>query len=153
MWSTWAFFRFCPALTKLALDLHVNFCLFVLCLFVRLSGLFFKASNWMIYWLLTVVLTVWHPIYPTRCLELGWAVPHSDFLAWLSSTTLKNLSQVFQIGFSCGKKQVWSTHRVDWEDDLKMKTTSKIKMTSKMKTTSTMKITLTMKTNPKMETC
>ena len=40
---------FCPALTKLALDLHlhVNF---------RLSGLFFKASNWLIYWLLTVVL-------------------------------------------------------------------------------------------------
>ena len=25
-------------------------------LFVCLSGLFFKASNWMIYWLLTVVL-------------------------------------------------------------------------------------------------
>ena len=47
--------HFCPALTKLALDLHVNFCLFV-CLSVCLSGLFFKASNWMIYWLLTVVL-------------------------------------------------------------------------------------------------
>ena len=37
---------FCPALTKLALDLHVNFCLFV-CVFVCLSGLFFKASNWL----------------------------------------------------------------------------------------------------------
>ena len=24
----------------------------------------------------------WHPTYPTRCLELGWAVSHSDFLAW-----------------------------------------------------------------------
>ena len=53
----------CPALTKLALDLHVNFCLFVcmfvclsVCLFVCLSVLFFKASNLMIYWLLTVVL-------------------------------------------------------------------------------------------------
>ena len=45
----------CPALTKLALDLHVNFCLSV-CLSVCVSGLFFKASNWMIYWLLTVVL-------------------------------------------------------------------------------------------------
>ena len=31
----------------------------------------------------------WQPTYPTRCLELGWAVPHSDFLAWLSSATLK----------------------------------------------------------------
>ena len=61
----------------------------------------------------------WHPTYPTRCLELGWAVPHSDFLAWLSSATLKNLSQVFQVGFWRGKKKVWSTHRVDWEDDLK----------------------------------
>ena len=32
----------------------------------------------------------WQPTYPTRCSELGWAVPHSDFLAWLSSATLKN---------------------------------------------------------------
>ena len=50
--------RFCPALTKLALDLHVNLCilysfLLSVCVF---SGLFFKAFNWMIYWLLTVVL-------------------------------------------------------------------------------------------------
>ena len=30
-----------------------------------------------------------HPTYPTRCLELGWAVPHSDFFAWLSSATLR----------------------------------------------------------------
>ena len=49
---------FCPALPKLALDLHVNFGLFV-CLFVCLSGLFFKASNWIIYWLLTVVLATY----------------------------------------------------------------------------------------------
>ena len=49
---------FCPALTKLARDLHVNFGLFV-CLFVCLSGLFFKASNWIIYWLLTVVLATY----------------------------------------------------------------------------------------------
>ena len=50
---------FCPALAKLALDLHVKKSLFVclfVCLSVCLSGLFFKASNWMIYWLLTVVL-------------------------------------------------------------------------------------------------
>ena len=53
--SLWVPLHFCPALTKLALDLHVNFCVFV-CLSVCLSGLFFKASNWMIYWLLTVVL-------------------------------------------------------------------------------------------------
>ena len=26
---------------------------------------------------------------------------------------------MFQFGFWCGKKQVWSTHQVDWEDDLK----------------------------------
>ena len=49
---------FCPALTKLALDLHVNFCVFV-CLFVCVSGLFFKASNCMIYWHLTVVLATY----------------------------------------------------------------------------------------------
>ena len=55
----WAYSQyFCPALTKLALDLHVNFCLFV-CLSVCLSGLFFKASNWIIYWLLTVVLATY----------------------------------------------------------------------------------------------
>ena len=42
---------FCPALTKLSLDLHVK-----KSLSVCLSGLFFKASNWVIYWLLTVVL-------------------------------------------------------------------------------------------------
>ena len=29
------------------------------CLSVCLSGLFFKASNWMIYWLLTVVLATY----------------------------------------------------------------------------------------------
>ena len=33
-------------------------CLFV-CLSVCVSGLFFKASNWMIYWLLTVVLATY----------------------------------------------------------------------------------------------
>ena len=31
----------------------------IVCLFVRLSGLFFKASNWIIYWLLTVVLATY----------------------------------------------------------------------------------------------
>ena len=31
----------------------------------------------------------------------------------------KILSQVFQVGFWCGKKQGWSTHRVDWEEDRK----------------------------------
>ena len=56
VWHSKTFF--CPALTKLALDLHVNFCGSV-CLFVCLSGLFFKASNWMIYWLLTVVLATY----------------------------------------------------------------------------------------------
>ena len=40
--------------------------------------------------------------------KLGWAAPHS-----------KILSQVFQVGFWCFKKQIWSTHWVDWEDDIK----------------------------------
>ena len=34
--------------------------------------------------------------YSSRCLELGWAMPHSDFLAWLSSATLK----IFILGIS-----------------------------------------------------
>ena len=37
-------------------------------------------------------------------------VPHSKFL-----------SQVFQVGFWCSKKQIYSTHRVDWDGNLKMK--------------------------------
>ena len=49
----------------------------------------------------------WQPTYPTRCLELGWAVSHS-----------KRFSTVFQVGFRYSKRQVWSTQRVDWEDDL-----------------------------------
>ena len=40
------------------LSVCLSVCLFV-CLFVCLSGLFFKASNWMIYWLLTVVLATY----------------------------------------------------------------------------------------------
>ena len=35
-------------------------------------------------------------------------MPHSKFL-----------SQVFQVRFWCRKRQIWSTHRVDWEDELK----------------------------------
>ena len=47
-------FSLCPVLTKLALDLHVNFRMCsVLCV---LSRLFFKASDWLIYKPLTVVL-------------------------------------------------------------------------------------------------
>ena len=46
-------------------------------------------------------------------------MPHSDFLAWLSNATLKFLSQVFQVWFWCCKKQIWSVHWVDWEDDFK----------------------------------
>ena len=26
---------------------------------------------------------------------------------------------MFQVGFWCCEKQIWSTHQVDWEDDLK----------------------------------
>ena len=37
---------------------------------VCISRVFLKASNWLIYWLLTVVLTPYFT-YPTRCFELG----------------------------------------------------------------------------------
>ena len=52
---------------------------------------FMLASNRLTPWFLVVVLT--YPLF--RILnpaiqELGWAMPHSDFLAWLSSATLKN---------------------------------------------------------------
>ena len=56
------FICYCPALTKLALDLHINFCVSVcvyVCMSVCLSVLFFNACNWMIYWLLTVVLATY----------------------------------------------------------------------------------------------
>ena len=48
------------------------------CLSVCLSGLFFKASNWMIYWLLTVVLATYLS---------DWV-----FRAWLTSATLRFFS-------------------------------------------------------------
>ena len=76
---------FCPVLTKLALDLHVNLCL---CVCVFDFPVFF--SRRLIGWYTGLWQWFWHPTYPTRCLELGWAVPHSDFLAWQSSATLKN---------------------------------------------------------------
>ena len=54
-------------------------CLFVcVCVCVYLSGLFFKASNWMIYWLLTVVLAPY--------------LSNQVFRAWLSSATLRFFS-------------------------------------------------------------
>ena len=72
-------------------------------------------------------------------------MPHSELL-----------SQVFQVGFWCIKKQIWSTHWIDWEYDLenkdylKMKTTSKTKMPSIMKMTSIMKTTSKRKTLQKL---
>ena len=47
--------------------------------------------------------------------------------------TRKFLSQVFQVGFWCCKKQIWSTHRVDSEDDLKIEDKLKMKTNWKMK--------------------
>ena len=51
-------------------------------------------------------------------------MPHSKFL-----------SQVFQVRFWCCKKQIWSTHRVDWEDDLKIEDNLNNEDDQKMKTT------------------
>ena len=120
---------FCPALSKRALDQYFEMSVYVcVCVSPNSRPLIGRATGfWQFFW---------HPTYPTRCSELGWAVPHSDIFAWLSSATLKNLSQVFQVGFWCCKKQVWSTHRADWEDNLKIKTISKMKATIKMNSTS-----------------
>ena len=35
-------------------------------------------------------------------------------------TTSKILSQAFQVGFWCCKKQIGSTHQVDWEDEIEI---------------------------------
>ena len=59
----------------------------------------------------------WQPTYLTRCAELGWAVPHSDFYPGWAVPHSKILSWVFQVGIWCGNKQVWSTHRVDLKED------------------------------------
>ena len=72
--------------------------------------------------------------YPTRWFELDWAVPHSDFLDWLSGATLRFLSLVFQVGFWCCKKKIWCIHWVEYEVDINMKTISKMKTPSKIKT-------------------
>ena len=48
------------------------------CLSVCLSGLFFKASDWIIYWLLTVVLATY--------------LSDNVFKAWLSSAKLRFFS-------------------------------------------------------------
>ena len=68
----------------------------------------------------------------TRSTKVLWAMPHSEFLAWLSSATLKILSQVFQVGSWCCKNKldllielidkttsIW--RRLKYEDDLKLK--------------------------------
>ena len=59
-----------------------------------------KASNWLRTWFLAVVLTyrLFMTLY-SAMQELGWAMSHSDFLAWLNSATLKILSEVFQLRF------------------------------------------------------
>ena len=64
-----------------AQQLYAQPCVFVclcVCLSVCLSSLFFKASNWMIYWLLTVVLAPY--------------LSDQVFRAWLSSATLRFFS-------------------------------------------------------------
>ena len=60
-----------------------------LCFFVSLFVCTVFFSRHLIGWYTGFWQWFWHPTYPTRCFELGWAVPYSDFLAWLSSATLK----------------------------------------------------------------
>ena len=66
----------------------------------------------------------------------------------------KILSQVFQVGFWCGKKQVWSTHRVDWENDLKneddRKNEDDLKNKDDLKNEDSLKIKTTSDINVKM---
>ena len=68
---------FLSSANEVSTGLHVNFCLFV-CLSVCVSSFFFKASKWMIYWLLTVVLATY--------------LSDQVFRAWLSSATLRFFS-------------------------------------------------------------
>ena len=77
---------FCPALSQRALDQYFEMCV---CVSVCLSVCLSPNSRPLIGWATGFWQRFWHPTYPTRCSELGWAVPHSDFLAWLSSATLK----------------------------------------------------------------
>ena len=64
------------------------------CLCVCLSVFPVFFSRRLIRWYTGFWQWFWQPTYPTRCSELGWAVPHSDFLAWLSSATLKKFISV-----------------------------------------------------------
>ena len=75
---------FCPALTELTLDLHVNFCMCSRCCTDSVRTVFF--STHLIGWYTGVWEWFWHPTYPNRCFDLGWAVPHSHFFTLLSST-------------------------------------------------------------------
>ena len=63
------------------LSVCLSVCLFVFPVFFSRRAIGWYTGFW---------LWFWQPTYPSRCSELGWAVPHSDFLAWLSSATLKN---------------------------------------------------------------
>ena len=76
---------FCPALSKRALDQYFEMSVCVSPISRPLIGRAAGFRQWF-----------WHPTYPTRCSELGWAVSHSDFLAWLSSATL----EIFILGVS-----------------------------------------------------
>ena len=73
---------FCPALSKNALDQYSKMSVCVSVCLSPISRPLIGRANGFWQWF-------WHPTYPTRCSELGWAVPRSDFLAWLSSATLK----------------------------------------------------------------
>ena len=80
-------------------------CQFVyLCFFVSLYGLFFMASNWLIYWFLTVVLA------PYLSKKVFWA--------WLISATLRFF------------KATSNEEELKNEDGLKKKTASKLRTNS-----------------------
>ena len=66
---------------SISVCLSVCLCVFPVFFSRRLIGSYTGFWQWF-----------WQPTYPTRCSELGWAVPHSDFLAWLSRATLRFFS-------------------------------------------------------------
>ena len=85
-YQIFVFFSFCPMFLSSINEVSTGptsqflwFCVYFRPFFSRcLIGWYIGFWQWF-----------WNSTYPTRCFELGWAVPHSDFLNWLSSAALK----------------------------------------------------------------